>query len=211
MSQYVSKFSGVEIDRAVAYYNDMQRIGRTILQVSIVTPEGGVSPWQSTTGTPDSTMANFYIDITADGVNTISSAALDFPPQVYFLDEDGLRWEMEYRFAVANNTNYVRCFSNAQKDGTIVIGVVTQEDIYEKTISNLVEVKSRGSYNLIIAPQELDVDKVADCKLPIPETNKYFYPTLTVIPLQLIGYYISLSKGLDVDKPRNLAKSVTVE
>lgn len=129
MSQYVSKFSGVEIDRAVAYYNDMQRIGRTILQVSIVTPKGGVSPWQSTTGTPDSTMANFYIDITADGVNTISSAALDFPPQIYFLDEDGLRWEMEYRFVVTNNTNYVRCFSNAQKDGTIVIVSVLSNSI----------------------------------------------------------------------------------
>ena len=97
------------------------------------------------------------------------------------------------------------------EDNTLVIGVVTQEEIYEKTISNLVEVKSRGSYNLVIAPSNLDVNKVADYKLIIPETNKYFYPSLTVIPLQLIGYYISLSKGLDVDKPRNLAKSVTVE
>ena len=97
------------------------------------------------------------------------------------------------------------------EDNTLVIGVVTQEEIYEKTISNLVEVKSRGSYNLVIAPDNINVNKAADYKLIIPETNKYFYPSLTVIPLQLIGYYISLSKGLDVDKPRNLAKSVTVE
>lgn len=129
MSQYVSKFSGVNIDRAVAYYNDMQRIGRTILQVPIITPEGGDSPWQSTTGTPDSDIANYYIDIIADGVNTISSAALDFPPQVYFLDSTGLRWETEYRFAVVDNKNCVRCFSNAQKDGTIVIVSVLSNGI----------------------------------------------------------------------------------
>lgn len=127
MSQYVSKFSGVEIDRAVAYYNDMQRIGRTILQVPIA-----AGNWQATSG-DDTSIANYYIDITADGVNTISSAALDFPPQIYFLDEDGLRWEMEYRFAVANNTNYVRCFSNAQKDGTIVIVSVLSNSTEQST------------------------------------------------------------------------------
>ena len=97
------------------------------------------------------------------------------------------------------------------EDGTLVIGVVTQDNIYEKTISNLVEVKSRGAYTLVIAPNILDVSKVADFTINIPETNKYFYPSLTVIPLQLISYYITVSKGLDVDKPRNLAKSVTVE
>ncbi len=97
------------------------------------------------------------------------------------------------------------------EDGTLVIGIVTQDEIYEKTISNLVEVKSRGAYNLVIAPDDLDVSKVSDFTLSVPKTNKYFYPSLTVIPLQMIGYYISLSKGLDVDKPRNLAKSVTVE
>ena len=97
------------------------------------------------------------------------------------------------------------------EDGTLVIGVVTQEDIYEKTISNLVEVKSRGGYIITVSSDNIPIDKVSNYKITIPETNKYFYPSLTVIPLQLLGYYIAVSRGLDVDKPRNLAKSVTVE
>ena len=94
---------------------------------------------------------------------------------------------------------------------TLVIGVITQDEIYEKTISNLVEVKSREAYIITVNPNKIDVNKVADFTINIPETNKYFYPSLTVIPLQLLSYYITVSKGLDVDKPRNLAKSVTVE
>ena len=97
------------------------------------------------------------------------------------------------------------------EDNTLVIGIVTQEEIYEKTLSNLTEVKSRGGFILTVSPEKIEVDKVANCKISIPETNSYFYPSLTVIPLQLLGYYIALSKGVDVDKPRNLAKSVTVE
>ena len=97
------------------------------------------------------------------------------------------------------------------EDNTLVIGIATQEEIFEKTISNLVEVKSRGAYVLVITTEDKDVSKVADNIITIPITNKYFYPSLTVIPLQLLGYYITVSKGLDVDKPRNLAKSVTVE
>ena len=97
------------------------------------------------------------------------------------------------------------------EDGTLTIGIITQEEIKEKTISNLVEVKSRGAYIVTIAPSIVDVDKVSDYKITIPETNKYFYPSITVIPLQLLGYYIAVAKGVDVDKPRNLAKSVTVE
>ncbi|MBR6133083.1 MAG: glutamine--fructose-6-phosphate transaminase (isomerizing) [Bacilli bacterium] len=97
------------------------------------------------------------------------------------------------------------------EDGTLVIGIATQEEIFEKTISNLVEVKSRGAYVIVVAPEGVDVSKVANNTINVPITNKYFYPSLTVVPLQLIGYYITISKGLDVDKPRNLAKSVTVE
>ena len=97
------------------------------------------------------------------------------------------------------------------EDNTLVIGIITQEEIYEKTISNLVEVKSRGAYVITVNSENIDVSKVADFAISIPETNKYFYPSLTVIPLQLLSYYITVSKGLDVDKPRNLAKSVTVE
>ena len=97
------------------------------------------------------------------------------------------------------------------EDGTLVIGIATQEEIFEKTMSNLVEVKSRGAYVVVVAPKDVDVSKVANYAIEIPHTNKYFYPSLTVVPLQLLGYYITVSRGLDVDKPRNLAKSVTVE
>ena len=97
------------------------------------------------------------------------------------------------------------------EDNTLVVGIVTQKNIYEKSISNFVEVKSRGGYMLIIAPEDLNINKVSNHSLIIPNTINYFYPSLTVIPLQLISYYITVSKGLDVDKPRNLAKSVTVE
>ena len=97
------------------------------------------------------------------------------------------------------------------EDGTLVIGIATQKDIFEKTISNLVEVKSRGAYVVVVAPNGNDVSKVANYTIDIPNTNEYFYPSLTVVPLQLLGYYITVSRGLDVDKPRNLAKSVTVE
>ena len=97
------------------------------------------------------------------------------------------------------------------EDGTLVIGVATQDEIFEKTISNLVEVKSRGAYVAVVTPEGQDVSNVSNYTMNVPVTSKYFYPSLTVIPLQLIGYYITVSKGLDVDKPRNLAKSVTVE
>ena len=97
------------------------------------------------------------------------------------------------------------------EDNTLVIGVVTQEDVYEKTLSNLTEVKSRGGYILSISPENIDVKKVSNYSIKIPQTLKYFYPSLSVIVLQLLGYYIAVSKGIDVDKPRNLAKSVTVE
>ena len=97
------------------------------------------------------------------------------------------------------------------EDNTLVIGIATQEEIFEKTLSNLVEVKSRGAYVVSIVPEDKEMSNVANYVIKVPVTNKYFYPSLTVVPLQLIGYYITVSKGLDVDKPRNLAKSVTVE
>ena len=96
------------------------------------------------------------------------------------------------------------------EEGTLVIGIVTQDDIYEKTISNLMEVKSRGAYIVTISPENIDIP-FSNYKIIIPKTSKYFYPSLAVIPLQLLAYYISVARGLDVDKPRNLAKSVTVE
>lgn len=97
------------------------------------------------------------------------------------------------------------------EDGTLVIGLATQEEVFEKTLSNLVEVKSRGAHVIALIPEGKTIDKVADEVITIPVTNKYLYPSLVVIPLQLLSYYISVARGLDVDKPRNLAKSVTVE
>ena len=94
---------------------------------------------------------------------------------------------------------------------TLVMGIMTQDNIFEKTLSNLVEVKSRGAYVIVVTNEDKDVSKVTNNAISIPTTNKYFYPSLSVIPLQLLAYYITVSKGLDVDKPRNLAKSVTVE
>ncbi len=98
------------------------------------------------------------------------------------------------------------------EDGTLVIGVVTQQNLYEKTVSNMVEVKSRGAYLMgLTCYGNYAIEDLADFTVYIPNTDHLFLASLAVIPLQLLGYYISCAKGLDVDKPRNLAKSVTVE
>ena len=98
------------------------------------------------------------------------------------------------------------------EDGTLVTAVVTQENLYKKTISNIVEVKTRGAYVLAVTNEDnVEIEKNADSVIYIPKTNSYFTNSLAIIPLQLFGYYVSVGKGLDVDKPRNLAKSVTVE
>ncbi len=98
------------------------------------------------------------------------------------------------------------------EDGTLVIGVLTQPELYEKTISNMVECKSRGAYLMGLTTYgNYSIEDTADFMVYIPKTDEHFEASLAVIPLQLMGYYVSVAKGLDVDKPRNLAKSVTVE
>ena len=98
------------------------------------------------------------------------------------------------------------------EDGTMVIGVLTQNDLYEKTLSNMVECKSRGAYLCgVTSYGNYNIEDTADFVTYIPKTDPLFATSLAVIPLQLMGYYVSVAKGLDVDKPRNLAKSVTVE
>lgn len=98
------------------------------------------------------------------------------------------------------------------EDGTLVIGVLTQEALYEKTLSNMVEVKSRGAYLMGLTNYgNYSIEDSADFTVYIPRTSELFAASLAVVPLQLLGYYVSLARGLDVDKPRNLAKSVTVE
>ena len=98
------------------------------------------------------------------------------------------------------------------EDGTLVIGVLTQRELYEKTISNMVECKSRGAYLMGLTTfGKYETEDHVDFTVYVPRVDEHFVGSLAVVPLQLLGYYVSVAKGLDVDKPRNLAKSVTVE
>lgn len=98
------------------------------------------------------------------------------------------------------------------EEGTLVASVLTQEELYKKTISNIVELKSRGAFVLAVTNTgNTEIEKAADYVIYIPQTNRWFTNSLAIIPLQLFSYYVSVGKGCDVDKPRNLAKSVTVE
>ena len=98
------------------------------------------------------------------------------------------------------------------EDGTLIVGVATQSSLYEKMISNMVEVKSRGAYLVgVTSYGNYNIEDTAEFTTYIPQVDEHFSASLAVVPLQLMGYYLSVAKGLDVDKPRNLAKSVTVE
>ena len=98
------------------------------------------------------------------------------------------------------------------EEGTLVASVLTQKELYKKMISNMVEVRTRGAFVMAVTMEgNVEVEKTADYVVYIPETNKYFTNSLAIIPLQLFGYYVAVGKGCDVDKPRNLVKSVTVE
>ena len=98
------------------------------------------------------------------------------------------------------------------EEGTLVIGLLTQNHLFEKTLSNMVEVKSRGAYMMGVTTYgNYSIEDTAQFSVYIPKTDCYFTTSLAVVPLQLLGYYVSVARGLDVDKPRNLAKSVTVE
>ena len=98
------------------------------------------------------------------------------------------------------------------EQGTLVIGVLTQDELYEKTISNMLECKSRGAYLMGMTTYgNYEIEDQVNFAVYVPKVDELFMASLAVIPLQLLGYYVSVAKGLDVDKPRNLAKSVTVE
>ena len=98
------------------------------------------------------------------------------------------------------------------EDGTLVIALLTQEHLYPKMISNMVELKARGAYVLAVTNESnKEVEKTANFVLYVPDTASLFAPSLAALPLQLFAYYVAVGKGCDVDKPRNLAKSVTVE
>jgi len=98
------------------------------------------------------------------------------------------------------------------ENGTLIVGVLTQQDVLEKTVSNMAECRARGAYLVGLAGKGSPaVEGFADFSIFVPETDPHFMGSLAIIPLQFLAYYTSVSKGLDVDKPRNLAKSVTVE
>lgn len=98
------------------------------------------------------------------------------------------------------------------EDGTLVIGVLSQKGLYEKTVSNMVECKARGAYLMGLTTYgNYEIEDAVDFAVYIPKTDEYFAASLAIVPLQLLSYYVAVAKGLDVDKPRNLAKSVTVE
>lgn len=98
------------------------------------------------------------------------------------------------------------------EDGTLVVAVSTQPALFQKTISNIVEVKARGAFVMAVTSEDNKaVEKASDYVVYLPETDPYFTNSLAIIPLQLFAYYVAVGRGCDVDKPRNLAKSVTVE
>ena len=93
-----------------------------------------------------------------------------------------------------------------------MIGSLTQNELYEKTVSNMLECRSRGAYLMGLTTYgNYGIEDQANFTVYVPKVDEHFVGSLAVIPLQLMGYYVSVAKGLDVDKPRNLAKSVTVE
>ena len=98
------------------------------------------------------------------------------------------------------------------ENGSLIIGVLTQRDRIEKTVSNMAECKARGAYLMgLTGYGNYNVEEAANFTVYVPNTDPHFIGSIAIIPLQLLAYYTSVAKGLDVDKPRNLAKSVTVE
>jgi glucosamine--fructose-6-phosphate aminotransferase (isomerizing) len=96
--------------------------------------------------------------------------------------------------------------------GTPVIGITTDKNLVEKTISNIKETHARGAYIVLITTEDLDIESdFYNKKIVLPSTNDFMAPLMAIIPLQLIAYEVAKMRGLDIDKPRNLAKSVTVE
>ena len=123
--------------------------------------------------------------------------------RILFTDLDG---------TLLNDQKEVTPGNQAAIDEALVIGVLTQSELYEKTVSNMLECKSRGAYLMGLTTYgNYEIEDQVNFTVYVPKVDEHFVGSLAVIPLQLLGYYVSVAKGLDVDKPRNLAKSVTVE
>jgi glucosamine--fructose-6-phosphate aminotransferase (isomerizing) len=98
------------------------------------------------------------------------------------------------------------------ENGILVIGLLTQAELLERTVSNMAECKARGAYLMgLTGYGSYNVEETANFTVYVPNVDPHFIGSIAIIPLQLLAYYTSVAKGLDVDKPRNLAKSVTVE
>ena len=165
------------------------------------------------------------IEETLEGANDIKRVAnhIKLSPDAFYIGR-GLDYTMSLEASLKlKEISYIHAEAYAAgelKHGTIalitenvpVIAIATQEDVYEKVISNIREVKARGAYVILISMDEkVDDDKICDKHIRIPKLDPEFTAFATAVILQLIAYYTSEAKGLDVDKPRNLAKSVTVE
>ena len=96
-------------------------------------------------------------------------------------------------------------------ESVMVIAILTQPNLFEKMVSNITEVKSRGGKVISLVTDNFNIQDHSDYKIIIPTINNLFTPSLSIVPLQLLAYYTSIGKGIDPDKPKNLAKSVTVE
>ena len=98
------------------------------------------------------------------------------------------------------------------EEGTVVVAIATDQKLFGKMVSNIKEVHARGAYVIAVVREGTKgIEEIADETIYIPDTSRYLTPSLTVVPLQLLAYHTTVERGLDVDKPRNLAKSVTVE
>ena len=97
------------------------------------------------------------------------------------------------------------------EEGSVVIGILTQKEIYKKTLSNMLECQARGAELVEIVSDHILLEKDGHTRIVIPEVEEHFMASLVIVPLQLLSYYVAVSKGLSVDNPRHLAKSVTVE
>ena len=97
------------------------------------------------------------------------------------------------------------------EENSLVLAIATQQHIFDKTISNIKEVKSRGGYVMLFVPEGMDAEGEVDFTVTLPKTNDLFTPSLSVVALQIFSYHMAAARGCDIDKPRNLAKSVTVE
>ena len=126
-------------------------------------------------------------------------------------EQDTFKIRRNLTDAGMNESDIAECISLIEQN-TLVVGVLTQGALFEKTLSNMLECKSRGAFLMGLTTNgNFSVEDSVNFAVYVPKTDEHFIASLAIVPLQLLAYYTSVNRGLDVDKPRNLAKSVTVE